>query len=407
MGERGAQREPATADDIAAMGRIVRDGVGRRRARVHHVAHDQPPHQPGRADADAHRRRRRAGRHRDGHGRGRRRARGRVRLPRPRRRVRRSCAAWSRRRAGRCRSRSRPRSTGRRGARCATASSRPPTTASRSRARSRRVPSACCSACRPRSTPSSAAPSYREIARLPLDERVRAARATPASGSGCSRRSASAAAGSPRTSSGCSSSATRPTTSPTPSTSVAAARPREGRRPGRARLDLLLADDGTAFLYYPLFNWVDGSLDAVGTMLADEHLLPGLADGGAHVGTICDASFPTTLLTHWARDRAEGLPLEWVVRRQSRDTAGRGRPRRPRRARARLQGRRRGRRPRPAPAPPALHGVRPARRRASGSCSAPTATSTRSSPASETYADGEATDALPGRLVRGPQAGPG
>ena len=56
-------------------------------------------------------------------------------------------------------------------------------------------------------------------------------------------------------------------------------------------------------------------------MLRDEHLLPGLADGGAHVGTICDASFPTTLLTHWARDRDDGLPVEWVVRRQCRDTA--------------------------------------------------------------------------------------
>jgi N-acyl-D-aspartate/D-glutamate deacylase len=85
--------------------------------------------------------------------------------------------------------------------------------------------------------------------------------------------------------------------------------------------DLLLERDGTDFLYYPLFNWVDGSLDAVGEMLRDENLLPGLGDGGAHVGTICDGSFATTLLTHWARDRAAGLPLEWVVQRQCRDTA--------------------------------------------------------------------------------------
>ena len=51
--------------------------------------------------------------------------------------------------------------------------------------------------------------------------------------------------------------------------------------------------------------------------------LPGLSDGGAHCGVICDASFPTYMLTHWARDRTRGelLPLEYVVQRQCRDTA--------------------------------------------------------------------------------------
>ena len=51
--------------------------------------------------------------------------------------------------------------------------------------------------------------------------------------------------------------------------------------------------------------------------------LPGLSDGGAHVGMICDGSFPTTLLTHWTRDRNRGerLPLEYVIRKQSRETA--------------------------------------------------------------------------------------
>jgi N-acyl-D-aspartate/D-glutamate deacylase len=50
--------------------------------------------------------------------------------------------------------------------------------------------------------------------------------------------------------------------------------------------------------------------------------VPGLADGGAHVGTICDASFPTTLLAHWGRDRSRGqLPLPFLVQRHTRDTA--------------------------------------------------------------------------------------
>jgi N-acyl-D-aspartate/D-glutamate deacylase len=66
---------------------------------------------------------------------------------------------------------------------------------------------------------------------------------------------------------------------------------------------------------------VDGSLDDVHQMLQDPHLVPGLADGGAHVGTICDASYPTTLLSYWARDRERGLPVEWVVARQCRATA--------------------------------------------------------------------------------------
>jgi N-acyl-D-aspartate/D-glutamate deacylase len=49
----------------------------------------------------------------------------------------------------------------------------------------------------------------------------------------------------------------------------------------------------------------------------------GLSDGGAHCGVICDASQPTWLLTHWARDRSRGekLPLEFIVKKQTHDTA--------------------------------------------------------------------------------------
>jgi len=67
----------------------------------------------------------------------------------------------------------------------------------------------------------------------------------------------------------------------------------------------------------------DGNLDAVREMLSDPHSVPGLSDGGAHCGIICDASFPTYLLTHWTRDRSRGelLPLEYVVRKQTHDTA--------------------------------------------------------------------------------------
>ena len=87
--------------------------------------------------------------------------------------------------------------------------------------------------------------------------------------------------------------------------------------------DLLLELNGTNLLYAPVLNYGDGNLDAVREMLAHPLCIPGLADGGAHVGTICDGSFATTLLTHWARDRTRGprFPLEFVVAAQSRRTA--------------------------------------------------------------------------------------
>ncbi len=85
--------------------------------------------------------------------------------------------------------------------------------------------------------------------------------------------------------------------------------------------DSLLADDGKALLYFPIYNYTGMNLDVVGEMLAHPRALVGLGDGGAHVGTVCDASMPTFLLTHWARDRAKGLPIERVVQMQARDTA--------------------------------------------------------------------------------------
>jgi len=91
-------------------------------------------------------------------------------------------------------------------------------------------------------------------------------------------------------------------------------------------------------LYLIFNNYADGNLDVARELLTGEYSVPSLSDGGAHVGTICDASFPTTLLTHWARDRGHGrLDLEYVVRRQCRDRTF-GRPAGPRGARARLPG---------------------------------------------------------------------
>ncbi|CAB4880418.1 unannotated protein [freshwater metagenome] len=115
----------------------------------------------------------------------------------------------------------------------------------------------------------------------------------------------------------------RPDYEPAADASVAAMASRAGCAPEEMLYDLLVADGGTSLLYVPILNYVDGNLDVVGEMLAHPHAVPGLSDGGAHVGTICDGSFPTTLLAHWGRDRTRGprFDLAWLVSRQSRATA--------------------------------------------------------------------------------------
>jgi N-acyl-D-amino-acid deacylase len=87
--------------------------------------------------------------------------------------------------------------------------------------------------------------------------------------------------------------------------------------------DLFCEEDGRALLMLPMLNYSEGSLDAVHDMLTHPAGVMGLSDGGAHCGMICDASIPTFMLTHWTRDRTRGpkLPLEWVVKKQTHDTA--------------------------------------------------------------------------------------
>jgi N-acyl-D-aspartate/D-glutamate deacylase len=97
---------------------------------------------------------------------------------------------------------------------------------------------------------------------------------------------------------------------------------REGRSPEEVVYDILIKDEGRGMMHQPFTNYFDGNLDAVREMLTHQYTLPGLGDGGAHVGAICDSSFTSTLLQHWVRDRGEGkLPVEFVFQRQSRDTA--------------------------------------------------------------------------------------
>jgi N-acyl-D-aspartate/D-glutamate deacylase len=109
---------------------------------------------------------------------------------------------------------------------------------------------------------------------------------------------------------------------PDAASSIAHRAEREGRGALDFAYDMLLRNGGRSFLYLPFLNYADGNLDAVGEMLAHPNTVIGLADGGAHLGTICDASFPTTLLTLWARDRDRGrLDLPFAIQRQTRSTA--------------------------------------------------------------------------------------
>jgi N-acyl-D-aspartate/D-glutamate deacylase len=110
---------------------------------------------------------------------------------------------------------------------------------------------------------------------------------------------------------------------PAPEASLAARAAAEGKDVWALAYDLLLEDEGRTMMYSPFANYADNNLDCCRDMLLSENTVPGLGDGGAHVGIISDASFVTTLLTHWGRDRSRGerIPLETLVKRQSQDTA--------------------------------------------------------------------------------------
>jgi N-acyl-D-amino-acid deacylase len=110
---------------------------------------------------------------------------------------------------------------------------------------------------------------------------------------------------------------------PTPDQTVGAIARKRGADPLATMYDLMLESDGTAMLMMPFFNYVEGNHDAIHEMMSHRSAVSGLSDGGAHCGLICDASYPTFLLTHWARDRRRGprFPLEYVVRKQTLDTA--------------------------------------------------------------------------------------
>jgi N-acyl-D-aspartate/D-glutamate deacylase len=110
---------------------------------------------------------------------------------------------------------------------------------------------------------------------------------------------------------------------PTADRAIAAMAEAEGVDPLEKLYDVMLEYGAQHLLMLPFFNYVDGNHDATREMLLHPAGVSGLSDGGAHCFLICDASIPTFMLTHWARDRSRGaqLPLEYVVKKQSADTA--------------------------------------------------------------------------------------
>ncbi len=104
--------------------------------------------------------------------------------------------------------------------------------------------------------------------------------------------------------------------------SIAARAAHTAQTPAELAYQLMMAADGRRLLYTPIINYAHGNLEACREMILADNTVMGLGDGGAHVGIICDASFVTFLLTHWGRDRERGqIDLPTLVKAQTFDTA--------------------------------------------------------------------------------------
>ena len=105
--------------------------------------------------------------------------------------------------------------------------------------------------------------------------------------------------------------------------SIAALAKARGREPAELAMEILMGEEGNGKLYFPLFNYSDNNLNALEELHRSPWTRMGLSDAGAHCGAVCDGGMPTFMLTHWTRDRSRGprLPLEYVIRRQTSETA--------------------------------------------------------------------------------------
>ena len=110
---------------------------------------------------------------------------------------------------------------------------------------------------------------------------------------------------------------------PSEEQSVAARAEKLGRSEMDLMYDLLLENEGNNLLLRPLFGYSEFNLEPSRLLIEHPRSIISLSDGGAHCGLICDASLPTSMLTHWVRDRKQGpkLQLEHVVRMLTLDQA--------------------------------------------------------------------------------------
>jgi len=189
--------------------------------------------------------------------------------------------------------------------------------------------------------------------------------------------------------------------------SIAARAKRAGVTPEELAYELMLERDGRNPLYVTLCNYEAGSLESSLEMMQHPGAVLGLGDGGAHCGTICDGSYPTFMLTYWVRDRTRGgrLPLPQVVKWLAHDTAqavgldDRGRLAEGFKADLNVFD--------PASlhlhAPEVVHDLSTGGRRLLQRADGYSATIVSGE---IVYRDGAATGALPGRLVRGAQRAP-
>jgi N-acyl-D-aspartate/D-glutamate deacylase len=113
-----------------------------------------------------------------------------------------------------------------------------------------------------------------------------------------------------------------PNYEPTPETSIAAMAAARGVDPGEIAYDLLLENGGRGMLLVAIANYGSGSLDPILSLITDPNAVLGLGDGGAHYGMICDSSYPTFVLQHWTRDRdGKRLPIQQAIKSLAADPA--------------------------------------------------------------------------------------
>jgi N-acyl-D-amino-acid deacylase len=171
-----------------------------------------------------------------------------------------------------------------------------------------------------------ASPTYQSIAHLPLAERVAALRQDDTKAQILSELSVDEEKAVMNLTGGFGKffpMGNPPNYEPAPEESIEELAKVQGCDPMEMVYDTLLLQEGKELILYPLLNYAEGSCEPIYEMLHHPRGALGLGDGGAHCGVICDASIPTFMLTHWVRDRTRGarLPIEFAVKRMTKDTA--------------------------------------------------------------------------------------